>query len=110
MLTVSLLLFALAAIVGVAMVARVLRKQPLVWGPAILHGVSAAVALVLVLVAFLGGRAGLGLPLALFVVAALGGFVLLSFHLRQKPHPVPLAIVHGVIAATGFVLLLLAAT
>ncbi|GBD31064.1 hypothetical protein HRbin33_00010 [bacterium HR33] len=108
MITVSLVLFAVAAIVGVAMAVRLLRKQQLAWGSTIVHGAAAAAALVLVLLAFLRGETRLGTPLALFVVAALGGFVLVSFHLRQKPHPIPLAVVHGLVAATGFVLLLLA--
>lgn len=110
MITVSILLFATAAIAGISFLVRLLRKQQLTWGPTLLHGAAAALALVLVLLAFLRGDTRLGTPLAFFVVAALGGFVLVSFHLRQKPHPIPLAIVHGLVAAAGFVLLVLAAT
>ena len=42
------------------------------------------------------------------VLAALGGSVLFfGFHLAKKPLPIPLMIGHGLIAVTGFVLLLL---
>jgi hypothetical protein len=43
------------------------------------------------------------------VLAALGGATLfLGFHLRQRALPIPLVIGHGLLAVTGFVLLLIA--
>jgi hypothetical protein len=51
----------------------------------------------------------LTLVIALFVIAALGGFVLLSFHLRGKPLPTGLAVVHGLVAAVALVLLIVIA-
>jgi len=48
----------------------------------------------------------LTLIIILFVVAALGGFGLLSFHLRGKPLPGALAIIHGLVAAVALVLLI----
>jgi hypothetical protein len=33
--------------------------------------------------------------------------VLLSFHLRMRPMPVPLVLVHGGVAVTAFVILLI---
>ncbi len=44
--------------------------------------------------------------IVLFVLAALGGFALLSFHLRGKPLPTPVTIIHGLVAAVGLVLLI----
>jgi predicted MFS family arabinose efflux permease len=48
----------------------------------------------------------LTLIIGIFVAAALGGFVLLSFHLRSKPAPKALVIVHGLAAAVALVLLI----
>jgi len=44
--------------------------------------------------------------LGLFVVAALGGFALFSFHLRRQPLPTPVVFIHGLVAVVAFVLLL----
>jgi hypothetical protein len=47
--------------------------------------------------------------LGLFVLAALGGAgIFVGFHLRERPLPIPLVIGHGLIAATAYVLLLVA--
>ena len=48
------------------------------------------------------------IALGIFILAALGGAVLfLGFHRAGKPLPIPFVIGHGLIAATGFVLLVL---
>jgi hypothetical protein len=47
--------------------------------------------------------------LTVFVLAALGGFTLFSFHLRSRPMPVFLVLVHGAAAITAFVILLVVA-
>jgi hypothetical protein len=49
----------------------------------------------------------LTLIIALFVIAALGGFVLLSFQLRKKPLPTALAVIHGLVAALALILLII---
>lgn len=47
--------------------------------------------------------------LGVFVLAALGGITIFAlFHLREKPLPIPLVLGHGVIAITGYVLLMVA--
>jgi hypothetical protein len=46
--------------------------------------------------------------LGLFIVAALGGFGLFSFHLRKKDLPIPLVLVHAVVAVAGFLSLVAA--
>ena len=47
--------------------------------------------------------------LGVFVLAILGGAVLfLGFHLNRKPLPIPFVIGHGLLAVTGYVLLILA--
>jgi hypothetical protein len=44
----------------------------------------------------------------LFIVFALGDLILLSYHLREKAHPVALIGIHGAGAVVSFLLLLIA--
>ena len=105
----ALALFAIAALGGVAM--AVLHFRGRTAPPtalAILHGLFAASALVVLLLAVvnIGTGGAAGIALGLFVLAALGGFVLLSFHLRGKALPGGLIVGHGVLAVAGFLMLL----
>lgn len=45
-------------------------------------------------------------PLIVFCVAAVLGFILLSYHIRKQALPIPLVIAHGIIALGAFVWLL----
>jgi hypothetical protein len=109
MLSVALGLFAVAAAGGVLMVLLRVRNQanpPL--GIALLHGALAATALVLLLLQVANGAATGTLPWAstgLFVVAALGGFVLLSIHLSGRTIPLSVVGIHATVAVLGFLLL-----
>ena len=47
--------------------------------------------------------------LILFLVAALGGFGLFSFHLRKLALPIWIMVVHALVAVLAFVILLVAA-
>jgi len=55
-----------------------------------------------------GGTASTQATIALigFVIAALGGFYLFSFHLRRQALPIPVVIIHGLVAVISFVVLL----
>ncbi len=110
--TVALVLFAIAAIGGVILAALRLRgRADLPLGLAAVHGLVAAAGLVALIVAIAGASAAGSLPkvaLVLFIVAALGGFVLLTSHLRTKNVPVPIMLVHAAVAVVSFVLLLVA--
>jgi predicted membrane metal-binding protein len=76
---------------------------------ALIHGAIAAAGLVALLIFVLANGAvhNAGIALVLFAVAALGGFFLFSFHLRNKPLPIPVMAVHALVAVAGFALLLL---
>jgi hypothetical protein len=50
----------------------------------------------------------LNIAVLIFAIAALGGLVLALNHFRGKDRPWPLAILHGLLAATGLVILLVA--
>lgn len=107
----SILLFAFAALAGLAMAVMHFRN-PLPPRPtlAVLHGVFAAAGLVVLLLALtkVGMEGVPALALGLLVFAALGGFGLLSFHLRGRALPSGLVAGHALLAVAGFVTLLAA--
>lgn len=111
MMVYALLLFAFAAIGGVLLVALRLRRganPPM--GLALVHGLAAASGLV-VLLASTAQTGFSGLPAwsaGLFVVAAIGGFVLFASHLRDRLLAVPLVAVHAGVAVLAFLLLAVA--
>lgn len=109
MLLYSIVLFALAAVFGVYMLTRVLGGALPPWPAAILHGLLAASGLVLLLyAAFLSGAPApqmVVIAAVLLVIAALGGFLAVSYHLRKQPIPKPLGLIHGLVAVCGFLVL-----
>jgi len=108
---IAAILFAIAAITGLAIAFIRLSGRDLPpMGLALLHGLFAASGLVaLAIVAVAPGAAQWArISLGIFVVAALGGFLLFSFHVRRRALPVPIIGIHGFIAVIAFVILLLA--
>lgn len=104
------ILFGLGALGGLYMAVRSFRGQSIPGPVAALHGVLVAAGLVLLLI---GVLAGLGqgparVALAILVLAALGGFFLLSYHLRKERHPKAVIVVHALVAVAGFLTLLVA--
>lgn len=101
---VALGLFALGAVTGLYLAVRHFRELPLGLTPALAHGAFGAAGLVaLALALWKTGFAGLGaIALGIFVVAALGGFLLFSFHLRGKRLPSPVVVVHALAAVVAF--------
>lgn len=110
----SAILFALAALGGLALAALHFRGGGTERPPtslALVHGLVAATALVLLIIGALqAGAGGATLPwvsVAVFVVAALGGaYMFLGKHLRGEPLPGKVVVLHGALAVAGFVLLL----
>jgi hypothetical protein len=103
MLTASIVLFLYAALVGLAMTVGIFSgAKPWVL-LALGHGVLAAMALVLALwVAIAPGVTFIvKYGVAVLVLAALVGFFLLSFHLRGKPHPWAVVVLHALLAVGG---------
>jgi hypothetical protein len=106
--TVALILFAVAAVGGLIMASIRFRGTNPPLALALVHGAVAAAGLVAFIVAVLHApAAGPRIALVLFIVAALGGFVLFATHLRKKNIPVPLMLIHAVVAVGGFVVLLI---
>lgn len=108
MLVYSIALFAVAALFGLYLISRVFGGRLPPWPAAIMHGLLAASGLLILLyAAFIVGGAPFPVTVAavLLVVAALGGFVLVSFHARQQVPPKPLAAIHALAAVAGFLTL-----
>lgn len=101
----SIALFALGAIVGMYLLSMVLQKRTTPKFVVFVHGVFVVVALVL-LIAYSSSNPGFFEAIVLFVLAALGGVVLLIRDLSGKPLPKWLAVTHGLIAVTGFIFVL----
>jgi hypothetical protein len=105
------IVLALAALGGLTLAVIRLRGAP--WPPtwmALGHGLVAATGLgLLIYAAVTPGIPNLAqIALGILVLAAIGGATLfIGFHLRQRALPIPLVIGHGLIAVTGFVLLLI---
>lgn len=104
------ILLGLAALGGLTLAGIRLSgaPRPPTW-MALGHGAIAATGLgVLIYAAAVSGIPGLAqVALGVLVLAAMGGATLfLGFHLREQPLPIPLVLGHGLMAATGYVLLL----
>lgn len=109
MFSIAAVLFGIAAVGGLVMAYMHFKQDRNPPGAlAALHGALAAIGLLVLIwgVMQLGASAVLGWALGLFVVAALGGFFLVSFHLRKKRLPSPVVIIHALVAVIAFGLLL----
>lgn len=111
MLNIALLVFAVTAVGGLILAALHFRGKHRPLPLALVHLLGGATGLVLLLLAVLNGQAPekAKLALGLFLAAALGGFVLLSFRLQKKSLSSPVVVIHAGVAVAAFVLLLLTA-
>ena len=105
MLLYSIVLFALAAVVGIYLVMRVFGGVLPPAGAAVFHGLFAASGLLLLLYAafFAGAPASEPVAIAaiLLVGAAPGGFFVARFPMRGKVPPKALAAIHALVAVAG---------
>jgi len=107
---VALALFAIAAVGGIVLAVIRFKGKPYPpLGLALVHGAVAAAGLVMLiaLVAQSSGGSSAKTALVLFVVAALGGFALFFHHVRKVALPVWLVVVHALVAVAAFLILLL---
>jgi hypothetical protein len=104
----AVLVFAIAAVGGLVLGASVLRGRLAPWALSLVHAALGATGLVLTALVVLrdGTSPGrVGIALLLLVLAALGGFLLASYHLRGRAGPKPVVIIHAGVAVVGFALL-----
>lgn len=110
MIIAALIAFALAAGGGILLATFHLRNRPVPQVLGLGHGLIAITALVLLVIALMvDGLTTLAfVALGIFVLAALGGLLMLTLRLRGRPHPpAPIIAFHGAVAVTAFVLLLI---
>lgn len=103
------ILFAVAALGGLVIaIMRFSGREVPPMGLAVVHGLAAAAGLLALIFAVLGHTQATASTVALigFVVAALGGFFLFSYHLRNQALPIPVVVIHGLVAVISFVILL----
>jgi hypothetical protein len=110
MIYVPIILFAIAAAGGLALIIMKFSGKGLPWPLVIGHGIFAASGLIaLIINVFQNTQIFLmDLALVLFLVVAIGGFTVLSFHLRKKKQPNSLILLHGATAVISFILLIIA--
>ncbi len=107
MLYITIGLFALAAIVGFVILKNWLTSAETSRTTVYLHGIFAAVALILLVVYALQNPANYPrASIILFVIGALVGFYMFAEDLKKKFSPTWLAIVHALFGVAGFLLLL----
>ncbi len=104
---VCIILFAVAAVFGIINLVRILAADRAPRATVYIHGVFAAVSLVLLIIyAVLHSAAAPIVALILFIIAALGGFTLFGIDVGTKKPPKWLGFVHGAVAVAGFIFLL----
>lgn len=108
MIVYALIVFAIAAVGGLVLAASVLRNKLAPWALSLVHALLGATGLVLLILTLLKSDAPRPVfySFVLLVVAALGGFFLASFHLRQKLPPKAVVVIHAGVAVAGFLTLL----
>jgi hypothetical protein len=111
MLITTLVLFGLAAVLGLTVAIQIFKKRETSKGVALAHGAFGAVCLVLlILFAVKNPHPWLTTSIVLLVVAALGGAVLFVNDLRKKAGPVALVVIHALAAVAAVVLVALVAS
>lgn len=110
MLTLSLALFVLAAVLGLVVAVQIFKKKETSKGVALAHGAVGVAGLVALIVqAAKSPDRLLTAAIVLLVIAALGGLALFVNDVRRKPGPVALVVIHALAAVTAVVLVLLVA-
>ena len=107
----AVLLIALGAVVGLYMAVQHFKgRTPPKAGVAILHGLLAVSGVIVLLLGVwdIGFGTVHTWALLLFGAAALGGLYLVSHHMRQRPLPNGVIVIHGLVAVIAFLVLLTA--
>ena len=104
----AIALFAVSAVLGLAILLKWLSKKDASKAVIYSHGAVAATALIILVVYAIQNPSNFPkVSLGLFVVGALVGFYMFINDLRQKMSPMALAFAHALVAVAGFVGLLL---
>ena len=108
MLYLTIGLFALSAVLGVAILIKWLTKKDAPRGVVYSHGIFAATALVLLIVFAVQNPQNFPkASIILFALSALGGFYMFFNDLKGKASPLAIAFIHALLAVGGVLSLLL---
>ncbi|TAL64469.1 MAG: hypothetical protein EPN84_03375 [Legionella sp.] len=100
-----IVVFGLAALVGMYLLAHVLIDKNTPKGGAILHGGFAILGIILLSLTTYS-YPSLIYSFILFILAALGGIIIFSLDILGKKIPKFLALGHGLLAVSGFIVLI----
>jgi hypothetical protein len=107
MLATAIALFSLTALLGMFLLIFILKGRETPKAIVFTHGPLALAGIVLLIIYVVKHSPGPLESLVLFAITALGGIVLVFKDLTGKKVPKWLAVVHGLLAVTGFVFLLM---
>lgn len=106
MLTTAIVLFALAALLGLYLLSYVLRDKQPPKAIAFIHGPVATTGLVLLIIYSFYNASSPWASIILFALAAMGGLMLFYKDLTGQKVPKALAIGHGLTAIVAFIFLI----
>jgi|GEM_PF-950252 len=110
MLITTIILFAIAAILGTILFSRLMQNRETPKPVVYMHGLVAAIGLILLIIVYANsGNSTLLTSLLIFIVAALGGFVMFGRDMAGRSIQKWLPMVHALAAVTAFVILLVVA-
>lgn len=107
MLITAILFFALAALLGLYLLSFILQNKNTPKGVAFTHGPLAATGLIILIIYALFNHPSPIVSIILFVLAALGGIMLIYRDITGQSVPKWMAIGHGLTAIAGFILLIM---
>lgn len=103
----SIALFALSAVLGLAILIKWLTNKDASRAVVYSHGLVAAIALALLVVYAIQHPDNFPkISIILFAVAAVAGFYMFFLDIQKKPSPLAVAFAHALVAVGGFVMLL----
>ncbi len=102
MLFIAIALFAIAAMLGFYLLFYVLQNKNTPKGVAFTHGPAAALGLIILIVYAILYKPAPIVSIIIFILAALGGIMLIYKDITGQAIPKSLAIGHGLTALTGF--------
>lgn len=98
-------IFVLAAVLGAYLISFILGNKNTPKGVAIIHGATAALGIILLIIISVIYPIKPYISLILFILAALGGFTMMYRDITGKSLPKWLALGHGLLAVVALILL-----
>jgi hypothetical protein len=108
MIYISIAAFALAAVLGLAILMKWLSKQEASRSVIYSHRLAAVTGLLLLIIYSVQHPENFPkVSVVLFIVAAVAGIYMFILDMNKKPHPIAVAFTHAIVAVVAFVSLLL---